>query len=92
MPRRSLATFSAPDSPSTSISTLTRVLTLGLERDDAVVFDLALDRPSGDLLVRPLLGDLGRPLTAFAADVGNPVDMSVVHSRLSPPMSATQWT
>src|SRR5829696_6634088 len=34
-----------------------------LEGDGAVVLDLAVDRPPGDLLVRPLLGDLGRPLS-----------------------------
>ena len=49
-----------------------------LERDDAVVLDLAVDRLPGDPLVRPLLGDLRRPLTALAADLCDPLDMRVV--------------
>ena len=49
-----------------------------LERDDAVVLDLAIDRLPGDLLVRLLLGDLRRPLTALAADLRDPLDVCVV--------------
>src|SRR5207247_8099812 len=49
-----------------------------LERDDAVVLVLALDRLPGDPLVRLLLGDLGRPLTPLAADLRDPLDVRVV--------------
>src|SRR5215216_7017350 len=49
-----------------------------LEADDAVVFDLAVDRLPGDLLVRLLLSDLRRPLTSLASNLRDPVDMRVV--------------
>src|SRR5918993_2085080 len=49
-----------------------------LEGDGAVVLDLAVDRPPGDLLVRPLLGDLGRPLSGLAPNLGDPPHMAII--------------
>src|SRR5215218_7224421 len=49
-----------------------------LEADDAVVFDLAVDRLPGDPLVRLLLGDLRRPRTTLATNLRDPVDVRVV--------------
>jgi hypothetical protein len=49
-----------------------------LERDDSVVLDLAVDRLPGDLLVRLLVGDLGRPLALLAPDLGDPLHVPVV--------------
>src|SRR5215204_1458641 len=49
-----------------------------LGADDAVVFDLAVDRLPGDLLVRLLLSDLRRPLTSLASNLRDPVDVRVV--------------
>jgi hypothetical protein len=46
--------------------------------DDAVVLDLAADRLPGDLLVRPLLRNLGRPLTDLAPNLGDPLHVPVV--------------
>jgi hypothetical protein len=49
-----------------------------LEGDDAVVLDLAADRLPRDHLVRPLLRNLGRPLTGLAPNVGDPLHVPVV--------------
>src|ERR687892_1723906 len=48
-----------------------------LERDDARVA-VATGRPPGDAGVRLLLGDLGRPLTALAAYLGDPAQVRVI--------------
>ena len=48
-----------------------------VERDDAGV-RRAVGRPPGDALVGVLLGDLGVPLAATAADLGHPVQLGVV--------------
>ena len=69
-------------SVSCSISTVTLVARLvDLLEDHAAGVVVAVERTPGDDLVRALLGDLGVPLMALAADLGDPVEMRVVGLR-----------